>query len=258
MRIFCTMFKLGVYYGQWKEIITCVLRKLGKPHYDIPKAYRPIALLNTIAKLAMSIVAEELSHIVKTHGLLLATHFGGCPGRSTTDSLHLLVDMVKAAWHRKKVVSILFLDMEGAFPNAVTHRLLHNMRKRQVPTAYVNFVNNLLMGRKMRIKFDDHTSDWFPLDNGIRQGDPLSMLLYLFYNADLLDVMSGPGEKGLGYVDDISPMVMADNFRQTHRMLKRVMLQPKGGFQWSRAHNSRFETTKSVLMNFSCSKTVIQ
>src|SRR6266481_9276318 len=140
MRIFCTMFKLGVYYGQWKEIITCVLRKPGKPRYDIPKAYRPISLLNTIAKLATSIVAEELSHIVKTHGLLPATHFGGCPGRSTTDSLHLLVDMFKAAWRRKKVVSALFLDIEGAFPNAVTHRLLHNMRKRQVPAVYVTFV----------------------------------------------------------------------------------------------------------------------
>src|SRR6266481_2949542 len=70
--------QIGVYYSQWKEIITCVLRKPGKPCYDIPKAYRPIALLNTISKLATSIIAEELSHIVKTHCLLPAMHFGGC------------------------------------------------------------------------------------------------------------------------------------------------------------------------------------
>ena len=58
------------------------------------------------------------------------------------------MDTVKAAWHRKKVVSVLFLDVEGAFPNAVTRCLLHNMWKRRVPAAYVTFVDNLLLGRK--------------------------------------------------------------------------------------------------------------
>ena len=48
-------------------------------------------------------------------------------GRSTTDSLHLLVDTVKAAWWHKQVVVALFLDIEGAFPNAVTEWLLYNL-----------------------------------------------------------------------------------------------------------------------------------
>src|SRR6266481_5102605 len=111
------MFDLKVYYSQWREIITCILRKLGKPRYDIPKAYCPIALLNTIAKLLMSIVAEELSHLVESHHLLPATHFGGHPSWTTTDLLHLLMDMIKATWQRKVVVSVLYLDLEGAFPN---------------------------------------------------------------------------------------------------------------------------------------------
>ena len=105
-------------------------------------------LLNSLAKLATSIITEELSHVVETHGLLIAMHFGGHLGRTTTDSLHLLTDTVKAAWHRKKVVSVLLLDVEGAFPNVVTHRLLHNMQKWRVPAAYVTFVGNLLSGRK--------------------------------------------------------------------------------------------------------------
>ena len=80
------------------------------------------------------------------------------------------------------------------------------------------------------------------------------MLLYLFYNADLLDLAKGPDEKSLGYVDDIAFMAMANNFTQTHRVLKSMMLQARGGFQWSKAHNSKFETSKSVLMDFSHSK----
>ena len=188
LQVFWAVFKLNVYHAQWREIITCVLQKPGKPHYDVPKAYQPIALLNTIAKLLTSVVAEELSILVETHQLLPVTHFGGWPGRMMTDPFHLLMDMVKATWRKKQVVSALFLDVEGAFPNVVTHCLLHNMKKRHVPAAYVAFLSNLLTGRRTHLKFDDYTSDWFDLDNGIGQGDPLSMLLYLFYNADLLDI----------------------------------------------------------------------
>ena len=76
--------------------------------------------MNMIAKLLSSIVVEDLVHLMEKHALLPANHFGGRPGRTTTDSLHLLVDTVKVAWRRKQVASVLFLDVEGAFPNAVT------------------------------------------------------------------------------------------------------------------------------------------
>jgi hypothetical protein len=45
----------------------------------------------------------------------------------TSDVLHILTCKIKDAWRRDKVVSILFLDIEGAFPNAVTDCFLHNM-----------------------------------------------------------------------------------------------------------------------------------
>ena len=60
LQIFRAMLKMGVYAGQWKEIMTCVLRKPGKPRYNIPKAYQPVVLVNTIAKLLSSIVAKEI------------------------------------------------------------------------------------------------------------------------------------------------------------------------------------------------------
>jgi hypothetical protein len=69
--------------------------------------------------------------------------------------------------------------MEGAFPNAVTDRLLHNLRKRRIPRVYVDFIKQLLSNRRTRIKFDDFVSEAIQIINGIGQGDPLSMLLYI-------------------------------------------------------------------------------
>jgi Reverse transcriptase (RNA-dependent DNA polymerase) len=113
-----------------------VLRKPGKAAYDMPKAYRPISLLNTIRKLLTAIVAEDVVYMTERHHLLPAAHFGGRPSRSMTNSLHPIVNKIKGAWRRKHVAVMLFLDIEGAFPNAVTDRPLHNMRKRRVLEAY--------------------------------------------------------------------------------------------------------------------------
>jgi hypothetical protein len=255
IQIFRATFKLRIYTGKWQEIITCVLRKPGKPRYDLLKAYHPIALLNTIAKLLSSIVAEEITYIAKTHMLLPDTHFGGRPGRTTSDSLHLLMDTIKAAWCKKQVVSVLFLDIEGAFPNAVTERLLHNMRKRRIPEEYVFFMKNMLAGCKTRLKFDNYMSDWFAIDNSIGQGNPLSMILYLFYNVDLLNIAKGMNKKSLGYMDNKALIAIGKKFTETHRLLKRMMERRNRGFTWSESHNSRFKLTKLILMDFIHSKT---
>jgi exonuclease III len=145
--IYRAIIKLGVYYDPWRDFVTVVLRKPGKPNYETPKAYRPIALLSTLAKVLTAIVAEDMSRLAELHQLLPKNHFGGRPGHSTTDAVHYLVQRVKEAWRKGKVVSLLFLDVEGAFPNAVTARLLHNLRKRQIPAAYITFIKQLLTGR---------------------------------------------------------------------------------------------------------------
>ena len=85
---------------------------------------------------------------------------------------------IKSAWREDKVVSVLFLNVEGAIPNAVKARLIHNLKKRRIPTTIVNFVTQLLSNRKTKIIFDDYISEVFNIENGIGQGDPLSMIHY--------------------------------------------------------------------------------
>jgi len=132
-----------------------------------------------------------------------------------TDLLHLLMDTIKVAWRGEKVASTLFLNVEGVFPNEVTDWLVHNLKKHSVPGVYIEFVRNMLTGRKTKLKFNNYTSHWFNLDNGIGQGDPLSMLLYLYYNADLLDVAGGQQELALGYMDDVALVAVTKLFSQT-------------------------------------------
>jgi hypothetical protein len=130
--------------------------------------------------------------------------------------MQLLTHRFKQAWQNGRVASILFLDIEGAFPNAVKDRLLHNMRKCRVPEALVNIVDVVLTGRKTKLRFDDYLSDTIPLQNGIGQGDPLSMVVYLFHNADILDLPNNKNELAVAYVGDTALFVEGPTFDDTH------------------------------------------
>ena len=55
-------------------------------------------LLNTISKILLACIAEDLVHMAEVHELLLEKHFRCRPGRTTMDSLHYVVKYVKDAW----------------------------------------------------------------------------------------------------------------------------------------------------------------
>ena len=110
--IFRATFYLEMYPQAWKESITLVLRKPGKPSYTKPGTYRPIALLDTISKVLSSCVAEDLTKFSEIHNLLPPNHFGCRPGRTTTNVLHYLTSYTKDMWRKNKVVGALFLDIK--------------------------------------------------------------------------------------------------------------------------------------------------
>ena len=145
---------------------------------------------------------------------------------------------------------VLYLDVEGAFPNAVTDKLLHNLWKRKIPKVYVKFIEALLTNGHTRMKFDDFISDFIHISNGIGQGDPLSMLLHIVYNADLLELTEGPREESLGYVDDAMIMAEGKDLEETMEILTYFMTREEGGFAWSEAHNSNFAIDKLVVTHF--------
>ena len=146
------------------------------------------------------------------------------------DAVQYLVSRICTAWRDNKVVSVLFLDVKGAFPNAVTTWLLHNLKCRRILSAIVWFIKQLLHERKTRLKFNDYTLETTNITNGIGQGDPLSMLLYILYNADLLEIPNNSSkEDTIGYINDIALMAIGSNFEDTTDCLLKLMMKDKGG-----------------------------
>jgi len=133
-------------------------------------------------------------------------------------------------------------------------RLLHNLWKKRLPSEIVNYVQEMLKNRRTRLRFDDHTSEWFDITNGISQGDPFSMLLYIVYDSDLVTVAKNKDELTLTFVDDTVLLAIAKSFQDTHRILGDMLEREGGAYEWSADHNSRFETSKFGLVDFTLSK----
>jgi len=82
-KLFSSYIAIGYYLKPFKDSIIVVLWKLQKPSYTTVKAYRPIALLNTIRKLLKRIVAGRLFKIMEETDMLLASQIGARPGYLT-------------------------------------------------------------------------------------------------------------------------------------------------------------------------------
>ncbi|RKL20549.1 hypothetical protein BFJ72_g15022 [Fusarium proliferatum] len=245
-RIFNQSLTLGYYPQHFRQSTTVILKKPGKDNYTIPKAYRPIALLNTTGKVMEAIMAKRLSYIAETHGLLPDTHMGGRKLRSTEHALHLIIDKIYDAWNAGsgKVASLLLLDVSGAFDNISHARLLHNLRKRKIDEKTVKWVESFLQERYTKLSIDGFTSESYKLETGEPQGSNLSPILYLFYNADLIEKCGHLDDtETTGFIDDVAILTWADSTKETCKKLQEALHIAE---QWAATHARRGTSTNKM------------
>src|SRR5690606_15062349 len=118
---FHQLFKAVLFNGYhprcWREAKGAILAKPNKPDYQSPKAYRIIALLNYLGKIAEKLGAKRLSSLCEQHQLLYQDQMGGRPHRSATDAILALVHDVQQGNNQRMVTSALFMNVKEAFDN---------------------------------------------------------------------------------------------------------------------------------------------
>lgn len=248
--LFNECLRLGYCPNHFRESTTVILRKPGKPDYTIPKAYRPITLLSTLGKALESVLATRLSYLVEAHTLLPDTHIGGRVGRSCDHALHLLLERIYESWRQDAhVATLLTLDVTGAFDHVAHERLAHCLRKRRIPEQMVRWILSFLRDRSTTLVLQEGSMGTHPVATGIPQGSPLSPILYLFYNADLIDELhdAGAGQALVtGYIDDICILVWSKSALDNCQLLESLH---QVADDWASRHASRFAPAKYGLIH---------
>ena len=250
-RAFNLCLEEGLCPTQFKTSITVALRKpKPKGDYRQVKSYRPIALLDTLGKSLESVLAKRISYLAAHHELLPKQHIGGRKATSVEHAVHFTLERIYGAWASENpVVSMLCLDVSGAFDNVSHERLLHNLRKRRLPRPIVDWMRSFVTDRRTVIKLNEYKSPEYRTNTGIPQGSPLSPILYLFYNADLLEACNAPDLKAtaLGWIDDVNIMVTGKNAEDNVQALLKVH---EGADRWAKKHASVFAPDKYELIHF--------
>ena len=241
-----TCVDTGYFPSTFKKTLTIVLRKPNKPDYTKPNAYRPIALECTIGKLLESIITELLSYLIETHDLLPANHFGACPQRTTEDAMMVLTENIYRAWKQREIFTVAFMDMAGAFNNVHHSRLIHNIKQRRIPPQIAKLLQSFLTGRTTRLRFNGATSADINIEAGIPQGSPLSPILFMFYDAELLEI-SKPPDLALGFIDDIAYGISGQTAQNNVERLQVILSKSE---EWKERHGAQFEPSKYMLMHF--------
>jgi ribonuclease HI len=155
--------------------------------------------------------------------------------------------LVRCAGHGGNGICELVLDDEGSALGS-----LDDLRKRGVPEFIVRWVDSFTSKRSTSLRFNGIDSEKISIEAGVPQGSPISPILYLFYNADLLGVpgkMKSRGRKGTswGFIDDIAYGIQGGSEEETARKLEEMLREAE---RWRKKHGARFEPTKYVLVHF--------
>ena len=86
-------------------------------------------------------------------------------------------------------------------------RLLYNLHKRHIDEKTLRWIANILKNRRIRIKVDGFLSEPYRTETGIPQGANLSPILYIFYNADLIEACNNKESILAGFIDNTAILI---------------------------------------------------
>jgi hypothetical protein len=157
---------LNLGYHPWKTATVVMINKPQKPDYTVPKAYRPIALLEYTGKLLEKIVAKCIYFNIEQHDLLPMTQYGSRPKHNAIDAAASLVHKIQGTIATGHAGALLLFDISGFFDNVNLLRATTILRNKGFPPSVCAWTQSFLTGRRAAIRMGNYVSEPFPVLNG--------------------------------------------------------------------------------------------
>ena len=208
-----------------KQAVIRLLYKKGDPNHL--KNWRPISLLNIDYKILSKILANRLrNEMLKIIG---ADQYCGIPNRS----IHNAHDILHNIWEielkkRQNKLMYLLIDQQKAFDRLDHSYLLKILKANNLPRKFINWVELMYKNVTSKVEVNGAYTASIEIKRSVRQGCPLSMLLFILASEGLLSkIKSNKSSKGypinrkhhkkvVAYADDITLIITSEEEIQTH------------------------------------------
>jgi len=198
----------GTSHLGFKDANISLFYKKGDP--TLVSNYRPISSMNTDCKMYTNLVNGRLAPwaVSKLH----EDQKSFVPGRLMSDHTRLATEVAHLCDSTGTNGFIVGLDQAKAYDRVDQKWLLSVLRAMGIPQPLINDIRDILPTCRSRVRVNSGLSEPFFLRRGVRQGDPLSCLLFNFSIEPLamrlrvaiqgISVLGLPPAKIMLYADD--------------------------------------------------------
>ena len=127
-----------------------------------------------------------------TEGRVLEEQGGFRAKRGCVDQVFTLRQVMEKAIEKRRELFVAFIDLEKAYDGVNRVKLWEALSQAQVGEGLVRAVQSLYMECEARVKVGEKQSEWFNVDQGVRQGCTLSPWLFnVFLDAIVKEAREG-------------------------------------------------------------------
>ena len=145
--------------------------------------YRPITLLNCCLKILTKLLANRLQKVVLK--IVHKNQYGFLKGRTIQDCLAWAFEYIYQCEASKKEIILLKLDFAKAFDTIDHAAMLKIMKSMGFDSRWLKWIDTIFQSGVSSVLLNGTPGRQFHCRRGVRQGDPLSPLIFVLA-ADLL------------------------------------------------------------------------
>lgn len=150
------------------------------------QSYRGIHVMNCFLRIVCKIVAMRFRRVLDNSTFLLRG-FGGFGPRERSISQVMVLSETLSGWMKDgSACFVCFLNYKDAFDTVNQTLLQQLLQKAHVPAFIALFVRQLYLNASFRVRVNGCLQQAVPFRRGLRQGCPLSPVLFVFYMTHLL------------------------------------------------------------------------
>ena len=139
--------------------------------------WRPITLLNCDYKIIEKVIANRLKKVISK--LIKQDQKAYVKGRYIGDNARLMSDIIFECDLNDYPGAIIFIDQKKAYDRVEWEWLQAVLKRFNFGPKFRNWISMLYMNARSTVLTNGHFSETFQLGRGLRQGSPLSSLLYV-------------------------------------------------------------------------------
>ena len=176
-------------YDEWHEGLGVPVEKIPNP--KDPNKYRIVNLMDVCSKIFSRILTARAYKLATKH--CTKYQFGGTPKAGCADANFTIKTLLHLRHQHNLDSFVVFADLVKAFDTADHKLLTQVLEKYGAPPKFVNAIERLYDSLKVILKVGKETAE-IPQTVGVRQGDNLSPVIFLFLMSAFAETLEAEWE----------------------------------------------------------------